>query len=47
METAITWGSYAEIFYYDYNAGVLMLPEEEVEEMEAEDEAREDMDLRE
>ncbi|TAN64090.1 MAG: nitrate/sulfonate/bicarbonate ABC transporter ATP-binding protein [Magnetospirillum sp.] len=36
LETAITWGRYAEIFDYDYNSGVLMLPEEVVEEMEAE-----------
>ena len=34
METAITWGRYAEIFDYDYNAGVLMLPEEEDEDGE-------------
>ena len=38
LETAITWGRYAEIFDYDLNSGVLMLPEEVVEEMEAEDE---------
>jgi NitT/TauT family transport system ATP-binding protein len=38
LETAITWGRYAEIYDYDYNSGVLMLPEEVVEEMEAEEE---------
>ncbi|MGE5506125.1 MAG: AAA-associated domain-containing protein, partial [Actinomycetota bacterium] len=32
LEVAITWGRYAEIFDYDYNAGVLMLPEEDEEE---------------
>jgi len=32
LETAITWGRYAEIFDYDYNSGVLMLPEDEEEE---------------
>lgn len=47
LETAITWGRYAEIFDYDYNAGVLMLPEEVVEEMEAGEESRDDTDLRE
>ncbi|MFD2234104.1 nitrate/sulfonate/bicarbonate ABC transporter ATP-binding protein [Phaeospirillum tilakii] len=31
LETVITWGRYAEIFDYDYNSGVLMLPEEEDE----------------
>ncbi len=31
LETVITWGRYAEIFDYDYNAGVLMLPEEDEE----------------
>ena len=36
LEIAITWGRYAEIFDYDYNSGVLMLPEEEVEELAAE-----------
>lgn len=42
LETAITWGRYAEIYDYDYNSGVLMLPEEVVEEMEAgEDRAEE------
>ncbi|OAN49950.1 nitrate ABC transporter ATP-binding protein [Paramagnetospirillum marisnigri] len=39
LETAITWGRYAEIYDYDYNSGVLMLPEEVVEELEAEDQA--------
>ncbi|MGE5547289.1 MAG: nitrate/sulfonate/bicarbonate ABC transporter ATP-binding protein [Solirubrobacterales bacterium] len=29
LETVITWGRYAEIFDYDYNSGVLLLPEEE------------------
>jgi NitT/TauT family transport system ATP-binding protein len=29
LDMAITWGRYAEIFDYDYNAGVLMLPEDE------------------
>ena len=43
LETAITWGRYAEIFDYDYNSGVLMLPEEE-EEDEDEDEGRDDGD---
>ncbi|MDO8607937.1 MAG: nitrate/sulfonate/bicarbonate ABC transporter ATP-binding protein [Phaeospirillum sp.] len=38
LETAITWGRYAEIFDYDYNSGVLMLPEDVVEEMEADEE---------
>jgi len=38
LETTITWGRYAEIFDYDYNSGVLMLPEEVVEEMEADGE---------
>ncbi|CAA7623524.1 AAA-associated domain-containing protein [Magnetospirillum sp. SS-4] len=42
LETAITWGRYAEIFDYDYNSGVLMLPEDVVEEMEAEDGRAED-----
>ncbi|NFV78511.1 AAA-associated domain-containing protein [Magnetospirillum aberrantis] len=32
LETVITWGRYAEIFDYDYNAGVLMLPEDDDEE---------------
>ena len=32
LETVITWGRYAEIFDYDYNSGVLMLPEEEEDE---------------
>lgn len=32
LETVITWGRYAEIVDYDYNAGVLMLPEEDEEE---------------
>jgi len=32
LETAITWGRYAEIFDYDYNSGVLMLPEDEEED---------------
>ncbi|HLO76416.1 MAG TPA: nitrate/sulfonate/bicarbonate ABC transporter ATP-binding protein [Magnetospirillum sp.] len=32
LETVITWGRYAEIFDYDYNAGVLMLPEEDDED---------------
>ncbi|HTH15660.1 MAG TPA: nitrate/sulfonate/bicarbonate ABC transporter ATP-binding protein [Magnetospirillum sp.] len=35
LETVITWGRYAELFDYDYNAGVLKLPEED-EEDEAE-----------
>lgn len=30
LETIIDWGRYAEIFDYDYNSGILMLPEEEV-----------------
>lgn len=29
LETIIGWGRYAEIFDYDYNSGVLMMPEEE------------------
>ncbi|MGE5477801.1 MAG: AAA-associated domain-containing protein [Bacteroidales bacterium] len=29
LETVIAWGRYAEIVDYDYNAGVLMLPEED------------------
>ncbi len=37
LETAITWGRYAEIYDYDYNSGVLMLPEDVVEELEAEE----------
>ena len=37
LETVITWGRYAEIFDYDYTSGVLMLPEEVVEELEAEE----------
>ncbi|RAU21319.1 nitrate ABC transporter ATP-binding protein [Paramagnetospirillum kuznetsovii] len=37
LETAITWGRYAEIYDYDYTSGVLMLPEDVVEEMEAEE----------
>jgi len=36
LETAITWGRYAEIFDYDYNSGVLMLPEEEEEDRPSE-----------
>jgi NitT/TauT family transport system ATP-binding protein len=32
LEVAISWGRYAEIFDYDYNSGVLMLPEEEEDE---------------
>lgn len=35
LETVITWGRYAEIFDYDYNAGVLMLPEEDDDAEEA------------
>jgi NitT/TauT family transport system ATP-binding protein len=31
LETAISWGRYSEIFDYDYNSGVLMLPEPEDE----------------
>ena len=38
LETTITWGRYAEIFDYDYTSGVLMLPEDVVEEMEADGE---------
>jgi NitT/TauT family transport system ATP-binding protein len=34
LEAVITWGRYGEIFDYDYNAGVLMLPEDEEEEEE-------------
>ena len=41
LETVITWGRYAEIFDYDYTSGVLMLPEEVVEELEAEEEKAE------
>ena len=29
LKTIIGWGRYAEIFDYDYNSGVLMIPEEE------------------
>jgi NitT/TauT family transport system ATP-binding protein len=29
LEVVISWGRYAEIFDYDYNAGLLMLPEDE------------------
>lgn len=36
LETVISWGRYAEIFDYDYNAGVLHLPEDEEEETAAE-----------
>lgn len=32
LETVITWGRYAEVVDYDYNAGVLMLPEEDEED---------------
>ena len=35
LEVVISWGRYAEIFDYDYNAGLLMLPEDEEEEEEA------------
>ena len=41
LETVITWGRYAEIFDYDYTSGVLMLPEEVVEELQAEEEKAE------
>jgi len=44
LETAITWGRYAEIFDYDYNSGVLMLPEEEIEEGTGGAEGREEPD---
>ncbi|MGE5516423.1 MAG: nitrate/sulfonate/bicarbonate ABC transporter ATP-binding protein [Bacteroidota bacterium] len=36
LETVITWGRYAGIVDYDYNAGVLMLPEEDDHEAAAE-----------
>jgi NitT/TauT family transport system ATP-binding protein len=36
LETMINWGRYAEIFDYDYNSGILSLPEEEQEEDEEE-----------
>ena len=42
LETTITWGRYAEIFDYDYTSGVLMLPEEVVEEMEADKDGEDD-----
>ncbi|MCR6630512.1 MAG: AAA-associated domain-containing protein [Magnetospirillum sp.] len=38
LETVITWGRYAELFDYDYNAGVLMLPEEDDEDDKEPDE---------
>jgi len=48
LETAITWGRYAEIFDYDYNSGVLMLPEEEEEELaEASGGGEDDSDVQE
>jgi len=34
LEVIISWGRYAEIFDYDYNAGLLMLPEEDEEDEE-------------
>jgi len=37
LEVVISWGRYAEIIDYDYNTGLLMLPEEEEEEDEDED----------
>jgi len=37
LETMINWGRYAEIFDYDYNSGILSLPEEEEEEEEEEE----------
>lgn len=36
LETVITWARYAELFDYDYNAGVLMLPEDDEDEAPAE-----------
>jgi NitT/TauT family transport system ATP-binding protein len=38
LETVITWGRYAELFDYDYNAGVLMLPEEDDQDSKPADE---------
>ncbi|MDA8229791.1 MAG: nitrate/sulfonate/bicarbonate ABC transporter ATP-binding protein [Magnetospirillum sp.] len=35
LEVVIGWGRYAEVFDYDYNAGMLKLPEEEEEGEEA------------
>lgn len=35
LDQVINWGRYAEIFDYDYNSGVLSLPEEDEEEEEA------------
>jgi len=32
LEQVINWGRYAEIFEYDYNSGILSLPQEEEEE---------------
>lgn len=32
LEVVIDWGRFAELFDYDYNSGVLMLPEEEEDE---------------
>jgi NitT/TauT family transport system ATP-binding protein len=31
LEIAIEWGRYGEVFEYDFNAGVLKLPDEESE----------------
>ena len=36
LETVITLARYAELFDYDYNAGVLMLPEDDEDEAPAE-----------
>ncbi len=41
LEVMISWGRYADLFDYDYNAGMLMLPEED-EEDEADASPRED-----